>query len=275
MNPSPTLRLLNGVEMPQLGLGTWPMDDAEAAQSVSQALELGYRLFDTAENYRNEAGVGEGVRRSGVPRREVFITTKLNRQWHSRTGVREACEASLARLGMDYVDLLLIHWPNPAQDRYVEAFEGMVQLLEAGLVRSVGVSNFKAAHLAKLFAAGLVPHVNQVQLDPTLRRDDLIAIHRDKGIVTQSWSPLGMKGGVIEHPTVIEIASSHGRSPAQIVLRWHVQSGFATPPKSASLERQKANLDVFSFSLSEPEMARLNALPQLESNLTDADRFGH
>lgn len=151
----------------------------------------------------------------------------------------------------------------------------MVQLLDAGLVRAIGVSNFKAAHLDKLFSAGFVPHVNQIQLDPTLRRDDLVAIHRSKRIVTQSWSPLGQKGGIIKDPVVTEIASRHGRSAAQIILRWHVQSGFATPPKSSNPERQKANIEIFSFSLTEPEMAQLSAMPQRESNLTDADQFGH
>ena len=176
INPAPTLTLANGVEMPQLGLGTWPMNDAEAAVTVAAALDMGYRLIDTAENYENERGVGEGIRQSGVARADLFVTTKFNRKWHSVDGARAACEASLERLGLDYIDLLLVHWPNPDQGRYVEAYQGLVRLLEAGLVKSIGTSNFKPAHLQKLFDLGLVPHLNQIQLDPYHLRDDLVDI---------------------------------------------------------------------------------------------------
>lgn len=275
MNLAPTLRLLNGVEMPQLGLGTWPMEDAEAARAVSGAIDLGYRLIDTAENYRNEAGVGEGIRRSGVPRAEIFLTTKFNREWHSRAGVRQACAASLKRLGLDYIDLLLIHWPNPDQGRYLEAFQAMQDLVQEGLIRAAGVSNFKPAHLETLFAAGLVPVVNQIQLDPYLRRDDVVAIHEARGIVTESWSPLGRQGEIMADPVVAEIAAAHGRSAGQVILRWHVQQGFATTPKSSDPTRQRANLDIFSFTLSEGEMARMNGLARPDMPVVDADIFGH
>lgn len=160
IKPAPTLTLANGLPMPQLGLGTWPMNDAEAAVTVEAALRMGYRLIDTAENYENERGVGEGIRNSGVVRSEIFVTTKFNRKWHSVDGARQACEASLERLGLDCIDLLLVHWPNPDQGRYVEAYQGLVRLLEAGLVKSIGTSNFKPAHLQKLFDLGLVPHLN-------------------------------------------------------------------------------------------------------------------
>jgi len=166
ITPAPLLTLSNGVEMPRLGLGTWPMNDAEAAETVALALDMGYRLIDTAENYENERGVGEGIRRSGVARGELFVTTKFNRKWHSVEGARQACEASLERLGLDYIDLFLVHWPNPDQGRYVEAFEGLVKLQEAGLVRAIGTSNFKPAHLQQLFDRGLCPQVNQIHLDP-------------------------------------------------------------------------------------------------------------
>ena len=185
---APTITLSNGVEMPQLGLGTWPMDDAEAARVVAQAIGMGYRLIDTAENYGNERGVGEGLRASGVPREQVFITTKFNKQWHSVEGAQQACDASLLRLGLDHVDLLLVHWPNPDQDRYVEAFEGLVRLLEAGKVRAIGTSNFKPTHLQRLFDLGLVPHVNQIHLDPYHGRHDVVQVHRERGIVTEAWS---------------------------------------------------------------------------------------
>jgi 2,5-diketo-D-gluconate reductase A len=275
MTPAPTLPLLNGVQMPQLGLGTWPMNDAEASTAVRQALLLGYRLIDTAENYGNEAGVGEGFRQSGIRRQEIFLTTKFNRQWHSETGPRHAAEASLKRLQMEYIDLLLIHWPNPDQDRYVDAFAAMVKLLKAGLVRAIGVSNFKPAHLDKLFAAGLVPHVNQIQLSPYLRRDDVVAVHRAKGIVTESWSPLGRGGDILLDPIIQNIAVAHGKKPSQIILRWHVQSGYVPTPKSANPDRQKENLDVFGFSLTADEIQALNGLNKPDMTMRDSDVFGH
>jgi len=169
ITPAPLLTLSNGVEMPRLGLGTWPMNDSEAAETVALALDMGYRLIDTAENYENERGVGEGIRRAGVARGELFVTTKFNRKWHSVEGARQACEASLERLGLDYIDLFLVHWPNPDQGRYVEAFEGLVKLQEAGLVRAIGTSNFKPAHLQQLFDRGLCPQVNRSTSTPGMR----------------------------------------------------------------------------------------------------------
>ncbi len=272
---APTLTLANGVEMPQLGLGTWPMSDAEAAEAVTTALELGYRLIDTAENYDNERGVGQGIQNASIPRDQVFVTTKFNRQWHSFDGAREACQASLERLGLDYIDLLLIHWPNPDQDRFVEAYLGLLNLLDAGLVRAIGTSNFKPAHLQRLLDLGLTPHLNQIQLDPYHRRDDLIALHRDNNIVTQSWRPLGCGNAMLTDPVIAGIAEQHQRTPAQIVLRWAVQQGFATAPKSANPERMAQNLSVFDFVLSDGEMASLNRLGQNDPNMLDADTFGH
>lgn len=275
VKPAPTIELANGVQMPQLGLGTWPMDDAEAARVVPQALELGYRLIDTAENYQNEKGVGAGIRASGIDRSEIFVTTKFNRQWHSIAGARSACEASLKRLNLDYIDLLLVHWPNPDQDRYVEAFQGLVQLLEAGKVRAIGTSNFKPAHLQRLFGLGLVPHLNQIQLDPYHRRDDLVAIHRAQGIVTESWRPLGCGNAMQQDPAVLAIAERHGRTAAQILLRWQVQQGFVTCPKSADPLRQAQNLAIFDFSLSVADMAILDAMDRPDPDMFDADHFGH
>lgn len=275
MTNVPSLALLNGVSMPQLGLGTWPMDDVEATVAVSQAIGLGYRLIDTAENYRNEMGVGEGIRRSGVARRDIFVTTKFNREWHSLQGVRDACTASLRRLRLDYIDLFLIHWPNPDQNQYVEAFEGMTRLVQDGLVRAIGVSNFKPAHLQRLFDQGLVPSVNQIQLDPYLRRDDVVAIHKARGIVTESWSPLGRGGDIMSDPVIAGIAAQHGRSAGQVILRWHVQSGFATTPKSSDATRQKANLEIFDFALTAADMQAINALHRANMPIVDADAFGH
>jgi 2,5-diketo-D-gluconate reductase A len=275
MTLAPTVDLLNGVAMPRLGLGTWPMDDAEAASAVAQAIGLGYRLIDTAQNYHNETGVGEGLRASGVARADLFVTTKFNREHHSVDGVRQACEASLKRLGTDYIDLYLIHWPNPDQDRYIEAFEGLERVLRDGLVRAIGVSNFKVAHLQRLIDAGHVPHVNQIHLDPQHRRDDLIAFHAEHGIVTEAWSPIGRGDALLSDPAITAIAETHSRSPAQIVLRWQVQSGQIPVPKSSHAERQASNLAVFDFALNADEMALLDAMDRPDPEMLDSDRFGH
>ncbi|CAM4112276.1 aldo/keto reductase [Bordetella muralis] len=274
-NIAPTVALSNGVAMPQLGLGTWPMDDAEATRAVSGALQMGYRLIDTAENYRNEAGVGAGIRASGVARDQLFITTKFNREWHSLEGPRQACEASLKRLGLDYIDLLLIHWPNPKQDRYVEAFQGLTQLLETGLVRAIGTSNFTVPHLQRLLDQGLVPHVNQIQLDPYHLRSDIVALHQAHGIVTETWSPIGRGGDMLADPAIAAVAKRHSRTPAQVVLRWHTQRGFVPAPKSSDPTRQAQNLNIFDFQLSDDEVAALNALDRPDPNMLDAERFGH
>ncbi|WP_374488754.1 aldo/keto reductase [Zoogloea sp.] len=272
---APTLKLSNGVEIPQLGLGTWPMNDAESAPVVAAALEMGYRHIDTAENYQNETGVGQGVRASGVPREQVFVTTKFNRQWHSIAGVQQACEASLRRLGLDYIDLLLVHWPNPEQGRYVEAFEGLLQVQARGLVRAVGTSNFKPAHLAQLFERGLCPQVNQIQLDPYHARPDLVDIHQAKGIVTETWGPVGRGSQMLADPAICAVAERVGRTPAQVVLRWHTQQGFLPIPKSSNPQRLAENLACFDFELSDAEIRRLAALSRPDPNAPDADVFGH
>ena len=275
LNPAPTVELANGVRIPQLGLGTWPMNDAEAAVAVATALDMGYRAIDTAENYENERGVGEGIRKSSVRREDVFVTTKFNRKWHSIEGARAACLASLDRMQLDCIDLLLVHWPNPDQDRYVEAYQGLVRLLEEGLVRAIGTSNFKPAHLQRLFDLGLVPHVNQIQLDPYHRRDDLVAIHRSKGIVTETWRPLGFGSQMLADPMIVAIAERIGRTPAQVVLRWTVQQGFATAPKSSDPKRMAENLSVFDFTLGTDDMAALDGLGRTDPAMFDADSFGH
>lgn len=275
ITPAPTLTLANGVTMPLLGLGTWPMNDAEAAVAVAKALDMGYRLVDTAENYENERGVGEGIRKSGVSRADVFVTTKFNRKWHSVDGAREACEASLARMGLDYIDLLLVHWPNPDQDRFVEANQGLVRLLDAGLVRAIGTSNFKPAHLQRLFDVGLVPHLNQIQLDPYHLRNDLVDIHRAKGIATGAWRPLGCGNAMLADPLITAVAERHGRTTAQVILRWLTQQGFVATPKSADPLRQAQNLDIFGFTLSADEMAVLGTLDRPDPDMLDADVFGH
>ncbi|MEB7446799.1 aldo/keto reductase [Arthrobacter koreensis] len=271
----PTVTLRNGLELPALGMGTWPMDNAQAADAVAAAVEAGYRLFDTAENYGNEAGVGEGIRRSGIARSDVVITTKFNKQWHSRDGVRRAFDASARRLGTEYIDLLLVHWPNPDQDRYVEAVLGLAGLLEEGLIRGIGVSNFKPAHLQRLAEAGVIPDLNQIQVDPRHVREASRQANNRLGVVTESWSPLGRDGGLLEDTVVTALAAKYGKTPGQIVLRWHVQQGLVPIPKASSPAHLAENLAVFDFALEETEIADLSALDTGEAGILDSDSFGH
>ncbi|MGV0108875.1 aldo/keto reductase [Arthrobacter sp. CP30] len=272
---APTVQLRSGARLPLLGLGTWPLKDDEAATTVERAISAGYRLIDTAENYRNEKGVGEGVRRSGVPREELFITTKFNREHHSVDGVRRAFETSADLLGVDYVDLLLVHWPNPGQGRHVEAVQGIAALMDEGLVRAIGTSNYKPSHLQDVIDAGIVPDVNQIQLDPQRPRIVDRAFHDEHGIVTESWSPLGQGSGLLDEPAVRAIAEAHGMTPAQVVLRWHVQQGLVAIPKSSHPERLAQNLDVFDVELSGEEVASLYLLESQEVEIVDSDEFGH
>ena len=261
--------------MPVLALGTWPMNDAEAAVAVESALSLGYRHIDTAEAYGNERGVGEGLRRSGLARADVFITTKFNKQWHSVAGAHEAWERSCERLGVDYIDLLMVHWPNPAQGGYVDAVRGLAELRNAGKIRAFGVSNFLPEHLAQLFAAGLTPETNQLQLEPEHVWPEQQQLHRSHGIVTVAYSPLGRGGAFLESAAVLSAAAAHEKTPSQVVLRWHVQQGNAAAPKSANPKRQRENLDIFDFVLSDAEMAAISALDTGAPGRLDPMVFGH
>ncbi|MDP9841507.1 aldo/keto reductase [Streptosporangium lutulentum] len=273
---APTLKLVHGASIPLVGLGTWPMSNEEAETAVVQAVEAGYRLFDTAYAYGNEEGVGRGLRASGLPREELFVTTKLNGEWHGYDAVQESFADSAARLGVEYVDLYLIHWPLPRQDRYVDAFKGLAKLLEDGRIRALGVSNFKPAHLDRLLAeTGVVPDVNQIQLNPGLTRDAARAYHAEHGIATQSWGPIGQGGELLQDPVIVKIAEQHGRTPAQVVLRWHIELGLITVPKSADPERMRANIDIFGFALTPDEVAAISALDQGEAAAADSDRVGH
>jgi len=241
---------------------------------VVEALGVGYRLVDTAENYRNEVGVGRALR--GVPRDEVFVTSKFNKRWHSVDGPRTAFEASAEKLGVEYLDLLLIHWPNPDQDRYVDAWQGLIALREAGLVRAIGTSNFKPAHLQRLIdETGVAPEVNQVQLSPVWAKQAEREFHAKHGIVTEAWSPLGKGTDLLDHPTVREAAEAHGRTPAQVVLRWETQQEVVPIPKSANRARLEQNLAIFDFDLTDAELDALSALDGTARTATDSDRSGH
>jgi 2,5-diketo-D-gluconate reductase A len=240
-------------------------------------MEAGYRLVDTAENYGNEVGVGRGVKASGVAREDVFVTTKFNKRWHGRDLTVQAYERSIDRLGLDYLDLLLIHWPNPGHDRYVEAFQGLVDLLESGRVKAIGTSNFKPAHLDRVIAeTGVVPDVNQIQLNPAVTRVAAREYHAAHGIVTESWSPIGGQDvAVLDDPVVTGIAGQIGRTPAQVVLRWHIELGLVAIPKSSDPARLRQNLEVVDFALTPEQVAAISALDQGEGAAVDSDQTGH
>jgi diketogulonate reductase-like aldo/keto reductase len=259
----PAHTLNDGTKIPALGLGTYPMDDAQAEKAVGEALDIGYRLVDTATNYRNETGTGRGVARSDVPREEIVVTTKLPGRHHGYEETLASFEESRERLGLAYVDLYLIHWPLPRVGKYVESWKAMVKLREEGLVRSIGVSNFTPEHITRLEEeTGVLPSVNQIELHPFLPQDELRAFHADKGIVTESWSPLGRGTRLLDDPAVAAVAEAHGVTPGQVVLRWHTQLGAVPIPKSADPGRQRENLDVFGFELTPAEMAAVSDRPQ-------------
>ncbi len=274
---APTLTLLHGATIPVLGLGTWPLRGADAAAAVRTAIEAGYRLVDTAENYRNEDGVGQGIRDSGIDRSEIVITTKFNREWHSVDGVRRAYEASRQRLGVDYIDLLMAHWPNPDQGTFSDAVRGLAALLEDGSIKAIGVSNFKPAHLRRVIEeTGVTPDVNQIQLSPYSTRDTSRAFDSEHGIVTESWSPIGGSGDDLRSdPLVVGLGQKYGKSATQIVLRWHIQLGLVAIPKSGNPGRIAENLAIFDFELAADEMAAISALDQGEDHVADSDSFGH
>ncbi|MEU6104577.1 aldo/keto reductase [Streptomyces flaveolus] len=251
----PAHTLNDGTTLPALGLGTWPMKDDEAERAVRDALETGYRLIDTATNYRNETGVGRGVAGSDVPREEIVVTTKLPGRHHGYEETLASFEESRARLGLEYVDLYLIHWPLPRVDRFVGSWKAMIKLRDDGLVRSIGVSNFTADHIERLEKeTGVLPSVNQIELHPLFPQDELRAFHERKGVRTESWSPLGRGSDLLDDPAVAAVAEAHGVTPAQAVLRWHTQLGAVPIPKSSDPGRQRANLDVFGFTLDDAQM---------------------
>jgi len=274
---APTVQLRNGAKIPVLGLGTYSLNGEEGAAAVRTALQAGYRLLDTAENYRNEDAVGAGIASSGVPRSEIFLTTKFNREWHSVDGARRTFEASIERLGVDYLDLLLIHWPNPDQDRYVDAVRGLQALLDDGLVRAIGTSNFKPTHLRRVIEeTGIVPDVNQIQLSPYHPRVEDRAFADEHGIAIESWSPIGGRGeNLRSEPVITEIAEAVGRTPAQVILRWHHQLGLISIPKSGNPERMRQNLAIFDFELTDDQVAAINTLDRGGEGLADSDRQGH
>ena len=262
-----------GVEVPQLGFGVFQVPPRETAAAVTQALADGYRHIDTAAAYRNEAEVGEAIRASGLERSEVFVTTKCFNDDHGFDAAKRALHASLQRLGFEYVDLYLIHWPVPSHDLYVDTWRAFIELRSQGLIRAIGVSNFQPAHLRRLISeTGETPAINQVELHPYFQQAALRREHEQLGIVTEAWSPLA-QGRVLDEPSIVEIAQAHGRTSGQVVIRWHLQLGNVVIPKSVTPERIARNIDVFDFDLSDREMGAINALEAGRRIGPDPDTF--
>ena len=266
----PDYTLNDGNTIPAIGFGTYPLRGEEGTETLRTAIEVGYRLLDTAVNYENETEVGEAIRRSGVPRDEIKVASKIPGRHHGYDDAVASVHGSLERLGVDYLDLQLIHRPNPSVGRFGEAWRALVDLREQGLVRSVGVSNFTEAFLDRIISeTGVTPAVNQVELHPYFDQHELRAVHERLGIRTEAWSPMGKNPTPFHEPPVTDAADAHGVTPGQVVLRWHVQIGSLAIPKSASPDRQRQNLDVFGFELSADEMAAISGLTRV-----DGRRFG-
>ncbi|MCX5394222.1 aldo/keto reductase [Streptomyces sp. NBC_00094] len=249
--------------MPQLGFGVWQVPDEEAATAVATALEAGYRSIDTAAIYQNERGTGQAVAASGIPREELFVTTKV---WNSEQGydtTMRAFDTSLDKLGLDHVDLYLIHWPLPAKDAYVDTYRALEKIHADGRARAIGVSNFLPEHLERLIGeTSVVPAVNQIELHPQLQQTASREAHARHGIATEAWSPLGQGKGLLEVPAIVAIARKHGRTPAQVVLRWHLQVGNVVIPKSVTPSRIRENITVFDFELDPEDLAAITALDE-------------
>jgi len=267
MTAQPSIILNDGRSIPQLGLGVWQASNDQAAAVVHAALQAGYRHVDTAAIYDNETGVGEGIKSSGVKREEVFVTTKL---WNDAQGGDSALKAfdqSLKRLKLDYVDLYLIHWPAPRKDRYVESWKTLVRLQKEGRAKSIGVSNFTAEHLDRIIAeTGVTPVLNQIELHPRFQQGALREAHAKRKIATESWSPLG-QGKLLNDPVLAAIAAKHKRTPAQVIIRWHLDSGLIVIPKSVTPSRITENADVFGFKLDADDLAKIAKLDARDGRL--------
>lgn len=276
----PSVTLNDGFALPAVGFGTYPLQGDAGYRAVRQALDAGYRLIDSAVNYENEGIVGKAIRdfvaESGMDRDEITVQTKLPGRHHGADRAPASIEESLARLGLDRIDMMLIHWPNPITGRYREAWAALVDARERGLVRSVGVSNFTAAHLSDIIAdTDVTPAVNQIELHPYFAQSEMRRAHARHGIVTEAWSPLGKREAPFEQEPVAAAAQAHDVTPAQVILRWHVQLGSVPLPKSATPERQIENLDVFDFELSDDEMAAISGLTRPDGRLFGGDPDSH
>ncbi|PAF38585.1 2,5-diketo-D-gluconic acid reductase [Terribacillus saccharophilus] len=271
-NDIPTKKLHDGTILPAVGFGTYSLKGSQGVQAIRSAIDAGYRLLDTAYNYENEATVGQAIKQHGISREEILVTSKLPGRYHQHENAITTIQESLYRAGLDYYDLYLIHWPNPKQDQYVEAWQALLDARKWGLIRSIGVCNFLPEHLERLKAeTGELPVINQIELHPFFNQEKLRQYHEENGIVTESWSPLGRKTNLLEHPLLAEIAESHGRTVSQIVLRWHYQLGSIAIPKSATPSRQVENLAIFDFELNHVDMEKINSLTVSDGRIADQD----
>jgi len=270
---SPTLSFNDGNTIPQLGLGVWQASNADARTAVAEALRAGYRSIDTAAIYENEEGVGAGLIDAGLPRNEVFVTTKI---WNADQGsdaAKPALEKSLSRLKLDYVDLLLIHWPSPKQDKYLDTWRAMIEMKDQGLVRSIGVSNFNRPHLQRVIdETGVTPVLNQIELHPYMQQIAMRHTHDELGIRTESWSPLA-QGKALEDPVILDIAKKYGKTASQVIIRWHLDQGLVVIPKSVTPSRIRSNFEVFDFALDEDDLKSIATLNKNQRLGPDPDQF--
>ncbi|MFE5776722.1 aldo/keto reductase [Brachybacterium sp. NPDC056505] len=275
MSSVANIALADGNTIPQLGYGVWQVEDEVAADVVGQALEAGYRHIDTAKAYDNEEGVGRALRASGLPREDVFVTTKLWNDDHDYDRAIAALDASLERLGLEYVDLYLIHWAKPKQGKHVEAWKALVELQRQGKARSIGVSNFPVAQLEEIIeATGVTPVIHQIELHPDFAQEELRAFGREHGILTEAWSPLGQGGELLQDPVITEIAAAHGATAAQVVIAWHLAIGNIVIPKSVTPERIVSNLAAAELELTDEDLERLATLDRGEAGRIGADPAG-
>jgi len=276
MSAISTYSLNDHTVLPAIGFGTYPLKGEEGIEAMTSALEVGYRMLDTAVNYENEVEVGEALRRSGLPRAEVVIASKIPGRDHAYDDAIASVRGSLERLGIEQLDLGLIHWPNPSVNKYVEAWRALIALREEGLVRSIGVSNFTKAHLNRIIAeSGVTPAVNQIEMHPRFPQAEMRAVHERLGIRTEAWSPMGKRQAPLEEQAVTAAAKAHGVTPGQVILRWHLQLGSLPIPKSATPARQQQNLDVFGFELTDAEVAAISALGVPDGRLFGGDPDTH
>ena len=272
----PRVTLNDGNSLPAIGFGTYPLRGDEAVAAIDSALEIGYRLIDTAVNYGNEADVGRAVRQSGLARDDIQITSKLPGRHHAYDDAIRSVQESLQRLQVDYLDLHLIHWPNPSVGKYLQAWQALIDLRERGLIRSIGVSNFTQAHLGRIIdETGVVPAVNQIELHPRFPQEHMRAVDTDLGIITQAWSPMGKARAPLDEPAVLDAAQRLGVAPGQVILRWHIQIGSLPIPKSADPQRQRENFDVFDFALTDSEVSAISALAETDGRLFGGDPDVH
>ncbi|KRK48409.1 aldo/keto reductase [Secundilactobacillus kimchicus] len=268
----PTVTLNDGHKMPAIGLGTYQIRGGAGLDQILAAIQDGYRSLDSATNYDNEGIVGKAIRRSGVPRSDFFVSSKLPGKYHRYDDALKAIEESLARMGLDYFDLFLIHWPLPKRDHYVEAWQALITAQKLGLIRAIGVSNFEPDHLDRLInETGVTPAVNQIEIHPYWINTDRLLANKDRGIVTEAWSPLGRGSAALTEPAILELAKKYGKNAGQIILRWHTQRGVVPLPKSSSLQHQRDNLDIFDFRLTPEEIRIIDGLNKPDGRVDGQD----